>query len=111
MQISTILWTGDMSSLTLCTRIFILTMPFLIKFLLTAVMVFISMSYYNNKKEEFDIVVKPSRTLLMLQNSMLFQRNLIRCLSLFGIDQISIDLCGDDILVRQHLRYCVNVCI
>ena len=41
---------------------------------------------------------------------MLFQRNLIRCLSLLGINQISIDLSSGDILMRQHLRYCVNVC-
>lgn len=44
--------------------------------------------------------VKPSRTLLMLQNSLLFQRNLIRRLSLLGINQISIDLCSGDILMR-----------
>lgn len=54
--------------------------------------------------------VKPSRTLLMLQYSMLFQRNLIRRLAFLRINQISIDLSGGDILVRQHLRYCVNVC-
>lgn len=54
--------------------------------------------------------LKPSRTLLTLQNFILFQRNLVRRLSLLGIDQISIDLSGGDILVRQHLRYCVNVC-
>ena len=40
----------------------------------------------------------------------LFQRNLIRRLSLLGIDQIGIDLSGGDIFMRQHLRYCVNVC-
>ena len=40
--------------------------------------------------------LKPSRTLLTLQNFILFQRNLIRRLSLLGIDQICIDLCGDD---------------
>lgn len=33
----------------------------------------------------------------------LFQRNLISRLSLLGIDQISIDLSGGDILMRQHL--------
>ncbi len=44
--------------------------------------------------------LKPSPTLLTLQNSMLFQRNFIRCLSLLGIDQISIDLSGGDILMR-----------
>ena len=54
--------------------------------------------------------VKPSRTLLMLQYSMLFQRNLIRRLSFLGINQISIDLSSGDILMRQHLRYSVNVC-
>ena len=53
---------------------------------------------------------KPSRTLLTLQNFILFQRNLIRRLSFLGINQISIDLSGGDILMRQHLRYCVNVC-
>ena len=53
---------------------------------------------------------KPSRTLLTLQNFILFQRNLIRRLSLLGVNQISIDLSGGDILVCQHLRYCVNVC-
>lgn len=53
---------------------------------------------------------KPSRTLLTLQNFILFQRNLIRRFSLLGIYQISIDLCSGDILMRQHLRYCVNVC-
>ena len=53
---------------------------------------------------------KPSRTLLTLQNFILFQRNLIRRLSLLGIDQISIDLSSGDILMCQHLRYCVNVC-
>ena len=40
----------------------------------------------------------------------LFQRNLIRRLSLLGVNQISINLCRGDILMRQHLRYCVNVC-
>ena len=40
----------------------------------------------------------------------LLQRNLIRRLAFLGIDQISIDLSGSDILMRQHLRYCVNVC-
>ena len=40
----------------------------------------------------------------------LFQRNLISRLSLLGINQISIDLSGGDILMRQHLRYSVNVC-
>lgn len=54
--------------------------------------------------------LKPSRTLLMLQNSFLFQRNLIRRLAFLRINQISIDLSGSDILMRQHLRYCVNVC-
>lgn len=54
--------------------------------------------------------LKPSRTLLTLQNFILFQRNLVRRLSLLGIYQISIDLSGGDILMRQHLRYCVNVC-
>ena len=54
--------------------------------------------------------VKHSRTLLMLQYSMLFQRNLIRCLSLLRVNQISIDLSSGDILVCQHFRYCVNVC-
>lgn len=54
--------------------------------------------------------LKPSQTLLTLQNFILFQRNLIRRLSLLGIDQICIDLCRGDILMRQHLRYCVNVC-
>ncbi len=53
---------------------------------------------------------KPSRTLLTLQNFILFQRNLIRRFSLLGIYQISIDLSGGNILMRQHLRYCVNVC-
>ena len=53
---------------------------------------------------------KPSRTLLTLQNFILFQRNLIRRLSFLGVNQISIDLCRGDILMRQHLRYCVNVC-
>ena len=61
-------------------------------------------------KEESDIGLKPSRTLLMLQNSFLFQRNLISRLSLLGVNQISIDLSSGDILMRQHLRYCVNVC-
>ena len=54
--------------------------------------------------------VKPSRTLLMLQYSMLFQRNLIRRLAFLRINQISIDLSSGDILMRQHLRHCVNVC-
>ena len=40
----------------------------------------------------------------------LFQRNLIRRLSLLGVNQISINLCRGDILMRQHLRYRVNVC-
>ena len=43
--------------------------------------------------------LKPSRTILMLQNSFLFQRNLIRRLSLLRINQISIDLCRGDILM------------
>ena len=54
--------------------------------------------------------VKPSRTLLMSQYSMLFQRNLIRRLAFLRINQISIYLCRGDILMRQHLRYSVNVC-
>ena len=54
--------------------------------------------------------LKPSQILLTLQNFILFQRNLIRRLSLLGINQISIDLSSGDILMRQHLRYCVNVC-
>lgn len=40
----------------------------------------------------------------------LFQRNLIRRLPLLGVNQISIDLSGGDILMRQHLRHSVNVC-
>ena len=44
--------------------------------------------------------LKPSRTLLTLQNFILFQRNLIRRLALLGIDQISIYLCRGDILMR-----------
>lgn len=54
--------------------------------------------------------LKPSQTLLTLQNFILFHRDLIRRLSLLGINQISIDLSGGNILMRQHLRYCVNVC-
>ena len=54
--------------------------------------------------------LKPSQILLTLQNFILFQRNLIRRLSLLGVNQISIDLSSGDILMRQHLRYCVNVC-
>ena len=44
--------------------------------------------------------LKPSQTLLTLQNFILFQRNLIRRLSLLGINQISIDLSSGDILMR-----------
>lgn len=53
----------------------------------------------NSEKSEFPI-----------DNIELLQRNLISRLSLLGVNQISIDLSSGDILMRQHLRYCVNVC-
>lgn len=43
--------------------------------------------------------LKPSRTLLTLQNFILFQRNLIRRLAFLRINQISIYLCRGDILM------------
>lgn len=45
-----------------------------------------------------------------MDNIELLQRNLIRRFAFLGIDQISIDLSGSDILMRQHLRDCVNIC-
>ncbi len=42
---------------------------------------------------------KPSRTLLTLQNFILFQRNLIRRFSLLGIYQISIQSCVKGVIL------------
>ena len=53
---------------------------------------------------------KPSRTLLTLQNFILFQRNLIRRFAFLRINQISIELCGGDILMRRHILSSVNIC-
>ena len=60
-----------------------------------------------------DIINIMRRECMVYNNTLpfkLFQRNLIRRLSLLGVNQISINLCRGDILMRQHLRYCVNVC-
>lgn len=53
---------------------------------------------------------KPSRTLLTLQNFILFQRNLIRRLSLLGIDQISIRQNHQQEKGRCHQPYRHGVC-
>lgn len=39
----------------------------------------------------------------------LFQRNLLGCFTLFRVHKVGIDLCRGDVLMGEHLRYCINI--